>query len=145
MRQARKRIAEQLVSAETAVHDETEALAAAMLALPGDDPASRQRRGDEIRETGRRLLRNLTSAPFRSFTNVPQGAILVAEVLRPADAALIDPARVAGIATEEGGADGHTAIMLRALGVPSGTRCRRAAGGVALGRLSRFSMAPPGG
>ena len=119
LRQARQRIAEQLVSAETAVHDEAEKLAAAMLALPGDDPASSQRRGDEIRETGRRLLRNLTAAPFRSFANVPQGAILVAEVLRPADAALIDPARVAGIATEEGGADGHTAIMLRALGVPA--------------------------
>jgi phosphotransferase system enzyme I (PtsI) len=39
--------------------------------------------------------------------------------LRPADAALIDPARVAGLVTEEGGADGHTAIMLRALGVPA--------------------------
>src|SRR5271170_508247 len=47
LRQARKRIAEQLVSAETAVHDEAEKLAAAMLALPGDDPASNQRRGDE--------------------------------------------------------------------------------------------------
>jgi phosphoenolpyruvate-protein phosphotransferase len=119
LRQARQRISEQLVTAETAVHDEAEKLAAAMLALPGDDPASSQRRGDEIRETGRRLLRNLTASPFRSFANVPQGAILVAEVLRPADAALIDPARVAGIATEEGGADGHTAIMLRALGVPA--------------------------
>jgi phosphotransferase system enzyme I (PtsI) len=119
LRQARRHIGEQLVSAETAVHDEAEKLAAAMLALPGDDPASSQRRGDEIRETGRRLLRNLTASPFRSFANVPQGAILVAEVLRPADAALIDPARIAGIATEEGGADGHTAIMLRALGVPA--------------------------
>ena len=39
--------------------------------------------------------------------------------LRPADAALIDPARIAGLATEEGGTDGHTAIMLRALGVPA--------------------------
>jgi phosphoenolpyruvate-protein phosphotransferase len=50
---------------------------------------------------------------------VPQGAILVAEMLRPADAALIDPARIAGLATEEGGTAGHTAIMLRALGVPA--------------------------
>ncbi len=119
LRQARKRISEQLVSAETAVHDETEALAAIMLALPGDDPSSRQRRADEIRETGRRLLRNLTELPFRSFTGVPQGAVLMAETLRPADAALIDPARIAGIVTEEGGADGHPAIMLRALGIPA--------------------------
>ena len=39
--------------------------------------------------------------------------------LRPSDAALVDPARIAGVATEEGGTDGHTAIILRALGIPS--------------------------
>jgi phosphoenolpyruvate-protein phosphotransferase len=119
LRQARKRISEQKFSAESAVHDEAEALAAAVLAQPADDAPSRQRRADEIREIGRRLLRNLTSAPFRSFVNIPQGAILVAENLRPSDAALIDPARIAGIVTEEGGTDGHTAIMLRALAVPA--------------------------
>jgi len=149
LRQARRHIGEQLVSAETAVHDEAESLAAAMLALPGDDPASNQRRGDEIRETGRRLLRNLTASPFRSFNNVPQGAILVAEVLRPADAALIDPARVAGIATEEGGADGHTAIMLRALGVPAvlgveGLLAAARADGIAIldGATGRLTLSP---
>jgi phosphotransferase system enzyme I (PtsI) len=119
LRQARKRITDARISAELAVHDEVEALAAAMLALPGDDPASRQRRADEIRETGRRLLRNLIAVPFRNFANVPQGSVLVAESLRPSDAALIDPARVVGLATEEGGIEGHTAIMLRALGVPA--------------------------
>ncbi len=130
LRQARRRIVDGLVTAETAVADEIEALAAAMLTGPGeaararpkpgdDDADGRQRRADEIRETGRRLLRNLTESGFRSFSAVPQGAILVAETLRPADAALIDPARIAGLATEEGGTDGHTAIMLRALGVPA--------------------------
>ncbi len=119
VRNARRRIAERLVSAETAVHDEAEALAGAMLAIRGEDVGSRQRRADEIRETGRRLLRNLSEKPFRNFANLPQGAILIAETLRPADAALIDPARVAGLVTEEGGTDGHTAIMLRALGVPA--------------------------
>ncbi len=130
LRQARRRITDGLVTAETAVADEIEALAQAMLAGPGeagrarpklgdDDADGRQRRADEIRETGRRLLRNLTESGFRSFSAVPQGAILVAETLRPADAALIDPARIAGLATEEGGTDGHTAIMLRALGVPA--------------------------
>jgi phosphotransferase system enzyme I (PtsI) len=39
--------------------------------------------------------------------------------LTPADAALLDPGRLAGVATDEGGSDGHTAIMLRALGVPA--------------------------
>jgi phosphotransferase system enzyme I (PtsI) len=119
LRHAKRRISEARITAESAVHEEAEALAAAMLALHGDDAASRQRRADEIRETGRRLMRNLSATPFRNFALVPQGAILIAESLRPSDAALIDPARVAGLATEEGGADGHTAIMLRALGVPA--------------------------
>jgi phosphotransferase system enzyme I (PtsI) len=129
LRRARERITSENLTAEAAIHDEAEYLAAAVLAQPidqggsqerrADDIAARQRRADEIRETGRRLLRNLTAAAFRNFAAIPQGAILVAEQLRPSDAALIDPARIAGIVTEEGGADGHTAIMLRALAVPA--------------------------
>ncbi len=120
VRGARARIAAGLVAAETAVADESAAIAAAVLATPNpDDQATQARQADEVREIGRRLVRNLTHAPFRSFALMPGGAVLVAEVLRPADAALLDPSRLAGVATEEGGADGHTAIMLRALGVPA--------------------------
>ena len=108
-------------------------------------PARRQRRRPAGRAApcgrGERdrppLVRNLTRAPFRSFANLPVGAILVAEWLSPADAALIDPARVAGVATDEGGADGHTAIMLRALGIPTvlgamGLMAHMHAGGLAV-------------
>ena len=120
VRGARRRVGETLVSAETAVLDETEALAEAIMRVPADeDPAGRRRRAEEVREIGRRLVRNLTRAPFRSFSGLPEGAVLVCESLRPADAALLDPARLAGVATDEGGSDGHTAIMLRALGVPA--------------------------
>ena len=120
VRGVRRRVADTLVSAETAVVDETDALAEAILAIPGDDDrAGRKRRADEIREIGRRLIRNLTRAPFRSFNGLPAGAVLACEYLRPADAALLDPSRLAGVATDDGGADGHTAIMLRALGVPA--------------------------
>jgi phosphotransferase system enzyme I (PtsI) len=127
IRGIRVRVEQRLVSAETAVMEEANALAAAMLALaePGGQSASGegapglQRQADEVREIGRRLVRNLTRAPFRSFSDGAPGSILIAEGLRPSDAALIDPARIAGVATEEGGTDGHTAILLRALGVPS--------------------------
>ncbi len=124
IRGARRRIEETLLSAESAVVEESEAIATAILdqAEPGlsaEDTASLTRRADEVREIARRLIRNLTRAPFRSFAGLPEGAILVCESLRPADAALLDPARLAGTATEEGGAEGHTAIMLRALGVPA--------------------------
>jgi len=124
IRGVRQRIEERLVSAERAAVDEAEAIAGAILAqaepgMPAEDRASLVRRADEVREIGRRLVRNLTRAPFRSFAGLPEGAVLVSESLRPSDAALLDPARLAGVATEEGGAEGHTSVMLRALGVPA--------------------------
>ncbi len=120
LRGVRARVA-RLRSAETAVEEETDALAAAFLAMPVDpeDRSGQERRAEEVREIGRRLVRNLTRSPFRSFSALPDGAVLVCEGLRPADAALLDPSRVAGVATDEGGADGHTAILLRALGLPA--------------------------
>ncbi|MDT7953244.1 MAG: phosphoenolpyruvate--protein phosphotransferase [Acetobacteraceae bacterium] len=122
VRGVRHRVQDRLVSAETAVMEEANAVAAALLALgrPTDlSSPGPQRQADEVREIGRRLVRNLTRAPFRSYSAAPQGSILVAEALRPSDAALVDPSRIAGVATEEGGTDGHTAIILRALGIPS--------------------------
>jgi phosphotransferase system enzyme I (PtsI) len=124
MRGVRRRIEESLASAESAVLAEADTIADAILdqATPdttAEDRAGLRRRGDEVREIARRLVRNLTRAPFRSFSGLPDGGILICEELRPADAALLDPARLGGVATEEGGADGHTAVMLRALGVPA--------------------------
>lgn len=142
VRGIRTRIGDRLVSAETAVMEEANAFANAFIALAGglpdasaggsldalggsapsnasSDDGSARRKADEVREVGRRLVRNLTRAPFRSFAGAAQGAILIAESLRPSDAALIDPARIAAVATEEGGTDGHTAILLRALGIPA--------------------------
>src|SRR3984885_14866776 len=124
LRGVRRRIEETLLSAESAVITEAEEIAEAIMgqadpSLSPEDLASVRRRADEIREIARRLVRNLPRSPFRSFAGLPEGAILVSESLRPADAALLDPSRLAGVATEEGGADGHTAVMLRALGVPA--------------------------
>ncbi len=124
MRGVRRRIEDTLLSAESAVMAEADAIADAIMDQAtsdssAEDLASLRRRGDEVREIARRLVRNLTRAPFRSFAALPDGAVLISEELRPADAALLDPSRLAGVATEEGGADGHTAVMLRALGVPA--------------------------
>jgi len=124
VRGVRQRIEENLQSAEAAVVAEAAAIGDAIMAqaepdLPPEDLAGLRRRADEIGEIARRLVRNLTRSPFRSFAGLPDGAILVAEALRPADAALLDPSRLAGVVTEEGGSDGHTAVMLRALGVPA--------------------------
>ncbi|MBV9747975.1 MAG: phosphoenolpyruvate--protein phosphotransferase [Acetobacteraceae bacterium] len=128
LRGAQSRIAERLVAAETAISEEAHAVAAAIATLGAssvaddDGSTARQaaaRQAEEVREIARRIVRNLTRAPFRSFVQAPQGAILVAESLRPSDVALINPARIAGVVTEEGGASGHAAILLRALDVPA--------------------------
>ena len=119
MRRAKIQISDRLLAAETAMMEEAEALAAEILAMPGADHAGRTRRADEVREIARRVVRNLTRLSFRSFTGHAPGSILAAEALRPSDAALIQPSHFAGVITEEGGADGHTAVMLRALGIPA--------------------------
>jgi len=125
LRNARTRIERDGLTADAAVGAECDALVRLLLkgtdgvAADSEEHAAARRRGEEVREIGRRLLRNLARAPFRSFSFAPEGAILVAEQLRPADAALIDPSRVAGVVTDDGGTADHTAIMLRALGIPA--------------------------
>ncbi len=106
-------------SPEAAVQTEAEAQAGLILTQGGDDKAGRLRRADEVREVARRIIRNLTRQPFRSFAALPQGSILAAKDLRPAEAALIQPSHFAGIVTAEGGLDSHAAVMLRALGIPT--------------------------
>ena len=113
------------LTAEMAVQETTEELAELMLSMldgkePGsEDAAAAERRAGEFREIGRRLIRNLRKESFLSLASLPAGAVLVADTLRPADAALIDPAHVVAVVTEDGGSTGHTAIMLRALGIPA--------------------------
>ncbi len=127
LRGVRKRIEETLVSAETAVMEETEAIAAAILAqaepgMPADDqgqPDAPGRRG--ARDQGGGWCATLTRSPFKSFAGLPEGAILDQRGVGASGRrrAWLDPARLAGVATEEGGADDHTSVMLRALGVPA--------------------------
>lgn len=76
-------------------------------------------RGQDVREVGDRILRQLTETPYQAFSHVPEGAIVVAEELSPADTALLDPTRIGGIVTALGGTDSHTAIMARSMGLPA--------------------------
>ena len=73
----------------------------------------------DVREASARLVRNLTRAGYQAFSGVPPGTIVIAEEITPADTALMDPARIGGFAAAQGGAEGHTAIMARSLGLPA--------------------------
>jgi phosphotransferase system enzyme I (PtsI) len=111
-----KRIAEEAINAEWAVQAEISKVAQDFAQL--DDPYL-SARAEDIRVVGDRLIRNLTATPFSAFSHLPEGSIIIGEELTPADTALMDPNIVAGFATMLGGAESHTAIMARSLGLPA--------------------------
>ena len=111
-----RRIREDRINAEAAVRDEISDIAKTFAAM---DDAYFAARLDDIREVAGRLLRNLTKTRAKTISRMPKGSVVVADELTPADTALMDPERVVGIASAQGGAEGHTAIMARALGLPA--------------------------
>jgi len=76
-------------------------------------------RVQDIKDVGSRILRQLMRTPYQVYSKIPKGSIVVAQELSPADTALMDPANIAGLVTEQGGSDGHTAIMARSLNIPA--------------------------
>lgn len=86
-----------------------------------DDEYFRARAAD-VRDIGRRILKNLVRAGAGCATesaSVGQAPhVLVAEELMPSDAAALDAALTKGIVTEKGGATSHASIFARSLGIP---------------------------
>jgi phosphotransferase system enzyme I (PtsI) len=111
-----RRIAEDRLNAEAAVQAEIAAIAQGFAAM---EDAYLSARVQDVREVGTRLIRNLAQTPFQAFKNLPDGTVIVAEEITPADTALMDPEHLAGFCTALGGAEGHTAIMARAMGLPA--------------------------
>jgi phosphotransferase system enzyme I (PtsI) len=116
VRGVERRIRSDRINAERAVMDEL-AQVAESFAEMGD--AYLAARIEDIRVVGTRVVRNLTKTPYASIQKLPEGTVILAEELSPADTALMDPRRIAGFATVLGGAESHTAIMARALNLPA--------------------------
>lgn len=116
IRGVNNRILSDRINAEAAVQREIDSIARGFEAMEDSYLSARVA---DIRDLGRRLIRNLTNHPYRPFSVLPKNAIILAEELTPADTALLDPHQVAGIASVFGGAESHTAIMARSLGLPA--------------------------
>jgi len=116
VRGAAARIEDERVNAEAAVNHEIAEIAQTFQAMNDAYIAARL---DDIREVGNRIIRNLTRKPLRAFSTAPKGSVVVTDRLTPADMAQLDPSLIAGTASSLGGAEGHTAIMARALGLPT--------------------------
>ncbi len=112
------RIQKERINAEAAVQEEVASIAENFKAMAMDDSYIAARL-DDIREVANRLVRSLTKTPYQTYSTLPKGSIVLAEELTPADTSRLNPQHVAGIATVLGGAQGHTAIMARALEIPT--------------------------
>src|SRR5215467_4839506 len=111
-----QRIARTRINAERAVQIEIDEIAESFSRMRDPYLAGRI---EDIRVVGTRLIRNLIKKPYVAYSAVADGAVILAEELTPADTALIDPERISGFATVSGGAESHTAIVARALGLPA--------------------------
>ncbi|GAC1442315.1 MAG: phosphoenolpyruvate--protein phosphotransferase [Vulcanimicrobiaceae bacterium] len=99
-------------------HAAVEATAAQLAALGNPVLAAR---AADVRDVGRRVLAqiepSLSSASLAEISD--DDSIVVTTDLLPSDTAGLDPARVIGLATAQGGPTSHTAILARTLGMPA--------------------------
>jgi phosphotransferase system enzyme I (PtsI) len=83
-----------------------------------DQDYFRERRSD-VDIVGDRLLRNLVGAEVDLLNNLSEDAIVVAYDLAPADTVALARYCTKAFVTETGGRTSHTAILARALNIPS--------------------------
>jgi phosphoenolpyruvate-protein phosphotransferase (PTS system enzyme I) len=104
------------LNAEAAIQRQIGVISAGFMAM---DDAYLAARVTDVQEVGARLIRNLLQQKYNPFENAAPGSVIITEEITPADTALMDPTRIGGFATVLGGAEGHAAIMARALELPA--------------------------
>ncbi|MDD2998046.1 MAG: phosphoenolpyruvate--protein phosphotransferase [Erysipelotrichia bacterium] len=75
----------------------------------------------DIMDVGKRILKNCQRRKNRQNTmdDFAEGMIIVAEDLTPSEIVSFNPARIRGIAIEEGTPTSHASILARSLGIPA--------------------------
>ncbi len=116
IRGAQEKILRDNINAESAVAREVDIIAGQFSQLKDPYIAARS---EDVRNVGYRLVRILMNVPYLSLNDVPPGGIVLALEITPAETALLDPRRFAGIATVHGGVTGHTAVVARSMGLPA--------------------------
>ena len=81
------------------------------------DDALTQERAVDLKDVRNRLIRNLYKLEEKNLSALSEPSIIIAEDLFPSDTATLDRDNVVGIATEQGGATSHTAIIAKGYGI----------------------------
>jgi phosphotransferase system enzyme I (PtsI) len=111
-----KRIAQDKVNAEWAVHETSTDLARRFSSVHDD---YLRERGEDLEDVVRQLLRTLQGIAHHEVSEVEGDVILVADDLVPSEAIRLGRANVVGFAIEAGGRTSHTSIIARSLGIPA--------------------------
>ncbi len=111
------RIQGDLVNVEHALDVEVADLCAMLASVENE---YLRERAQDIRDVGRRVMRQLTES-WRPVRGCAAQSVIVARELLPSETLDLDREHVAGIVTEKGGENSHAAILARALGIPAVT------------------------
>ncbi|MGP3592191.1 phosphoenolpyruvate-protein phosphotransferase PtsI [Vagococcus sp. WN89Y] len=104
------------MTADAAAHEVIEGQASALEEL--DDEYLKERAAD-VRDIGKRLLRNILGMPIIDLSAIQEEVILVAADLTPSETAQLNLKKVLGFITDIGGRTSHTSIMARSLELPA--------------------------
>ncbi|KUQ23564.1 phosphoenolpyruvate--protein phosphotransferase [Enterobacter hormaechei subsp. steigerwaltii] len=104
------------MTADAAAHEVIEGQASALEEL--DDEYLKERAAD-VRDIGKRLLRNILGLAIIDLSAIQDEVILVAADLTPSETAQLNLNKVLGFITDAGGRTSHTSIMARSLELPA--------------------------
>ncbi|MCU6670443.1 phosphoenolpyruvate-protein phosphotransferase PtsI [Enterobacteriaceae bacterium H4N4] len=104
------------MTADAAAHEIIEGQATALEEL--DDEYLKERAAD-VRDIGKRLLRNILGLAIIDLSSIQDEVILVAADLTPSETAQLNLNKVLGFITDAGGRTSHTSIMARSLELPA--------------------------
>ena len=104
------------MTADAAAHEVIEGQASALEEL--DDEYLKERAAD-VRDIGKRLLRNILGLKIIDLSAIQDEVILDAADLTPSETAQLHLKKVLGFNTDAGGRTSHTSIMARSLELPA--------------------------
>ncbi|EJW8755453.1 phosphoenolpyruvate-protein phosphotransferase PtsI [Salmonella enterica] len=104
------------MTADAAAHEVIEGQATALEEL--DDEYLKERAAD-VRDIGKRLLRNILGLAIIDLSAIQEEVILVTADLTPSETAQLNLQKVLGFITDAGGRTSHTSIMARSLELPA--------------------------